>query len=621
MPLRIILFVVFVSSCTFITPALAEKAATGNDASFTVEDISWKAEQDSWIYKLKGSRTPTFTRYELFSPHRLRLDIAEGALPEDLDLPLEPEEGPVSEIREKTVENAEVEISRLEFLLREDIEYEVQGRGDNIVIKLSLLGQKGQEGEDSAPAESDGQLISDISISEQPEGESIHIDAGAPIHSVEASEVSGSKTEPAQLIVNIDSVGTEELVRQGPEDSLISRIEAEPYQGGSRLRIDSASSRLFGYKILTSEDGLTIKVQSRESGTDELLAAITEGDGKKKRGSGRKPKEISPQAQVSKKKVDRRQDPAYGEDSFTQSGYSGKKVSVDFYQTGLHNVFRIIGEVSGRNIIVAEGVSGTLTLSLKEVPWDFMLDIIINLKDLNKQEQFNTIIISPADKKFEWPGKDDKEDLVVSRPSILSREAETTRGKMEEAQLLRRAQKAEQAGNMQQALSYYEKLFKLDPERGDVAARITRLALTKLDLNAKAAHYGRKAYRLKPEEKELALLTATAYGRIGKPKEAVEYYEIATSGSRPSEQALKGYAAFSERYNSHRMALKLWERYEEIYGASLVTMVSRARISDLLGEKEKATEIYRRLKLSGYEIPSDLAEYIDNRIGDNRGGN
>ncbi|MFW5906447.1 MAG: energy transducer TonB, partial [Desulfobia sp.] len=312
-------------------------------------------------------------------------------------------------------------------------------------------------------------------------------------------------------------------------------------------------------------------------------------------------------------------DTAYDEEPFSRSGYSGEKVTVDFYQTGLHNVFRIIGEVSGRNIIVAEGVSGTLTLSLNEVPWDFMLDIILNLKNLNKEEQFNTIIISPADKKFEWPGQGDKEDLVVSRPSpVVSKEAEDTRGKMEEAQLLRRAKKAEQAGNTKEALSYYEKVFKLDPERGDVAARITRLALTKLELNAKAAHYGRIACRLKPEEKELALLTATAYARIGKPKEAVEYYEIATSGAQPSEQALKGYAAFSEKYNSHRMALRLWEKYEEIYGASLETMVSRARILDLLGKKEKATEIYRRLKLSGYEIPSDLAEYIDNRVG-NRG--
>ncbi|PIP43434.1 MAG: hypothetical protein COX17_07020, partial [Deltaproteobacteria bacterium CG23_combo_of_CG06-09_8_20_14_all_60_8] len=94
---------------------------------------------------------------------------------------------------------------------------------------------------------------------------------------------------------------------------------------------------------------------------------------------------------------------AQGREELAFAGYTKERITVDFFKIDLHNVFRLIGEVSGLNIVVDEAVKGSLTLALNDVPWDFALDVILNLKDLQKMERFNTIMILPKDRKIDWP--------------------------------------------------------------------------------------------------------------------------------------------------------------------------------------------------------------------------
>jgi len=51
-----------------------------------------------------------------------------------------------------------------------------------------------------------------------------------------------------------------------------------------------------------------------------------------------------------------------------------------------------------------------------EVPWDFAMDIILNLKGLQKEERYNTIVISPTSKKFMWPEEPEKA-LEIKAPT------------------------------------------------------------------------------------------------------------------------------------------------------------------------------------------------------------
>lgn len=63
--------------------------------------------------------------------------------------------------------------------------------------------------------------------------------------------------------------------------------------------------------------------------------------------------------------------------------YSGEKIALDFYQTDIKNVFRILREVSGKNFAIDKDVSGKVTLTLdKPVPWDQVMDLVLRMNQL-----------------------------------------------------------------------------------------------------------------------------------------------------------------------------------------------------------------------------------------------
>jgi len=63
--------------------------------------------------------------------------------------------------------------------------------------------------------------------------------------------------------------------------------------------------------------------------------------------------------------------------------YTGEKIALDFYDTDIKNVFRILREVSGKNFAVDKEVTGKVTLSLdKPVPWDQVLDLVLRMNRL-----------------------------------------------------------------------------------------------------------------------------------------------------------------------------------------------------------------------------------------------
>lgn len=73
--------------------------------------------------------------------------------------------------------------------------------------------------------------------------------------------------------------------------------------------------------------------------------------------------------------------------------YTGETISLDFQNADLHNIIRIIGEVSGKNIVVSDDVSGKVTLKLKDVPWDQALDIVLSARNLGVEESGNVLTV------------------------------------------------------------------------------------------------------------------------------------------------------------------------------------------------------------------------------------
>ena len=81
----------------------------------------------------------------------------------------------------------------------------------------------------------------------------------------------------------------------------------------------------------------------------------------------------------------------------TRQGYKGEKLSLNFQNVEVRAVLQVIADFTGLNIITSDTVTGSLTLRLKDIPWDQALDIIMQTKGLDMRKNGNVVLIAPRD--------------------------------------------------------------------------------------------------------------------------------------------------------------------------------------------------------------------------------
>ncbi|MCC7115299.1 MAG: type IV pilus secretin PilQ [Burkholderiales bacterium] len=81
----------------------------------------------------------------------------------------------------------------------------------------------------------------------------------------------------------------------------------------------------------------------------------------------------------------------------TRGGYKGEKVSFNFQSIDVRSVLQVIADFTGLNIITSDTVQGSLTLRLKDIPWDQALDIILQTKGLDMRKNGNVVLIAPRE--------------------------------------------------------------------------------------------------------------------------------------------------------------------------------------------------------------------------------
>ncbi len=84
--------------------------------------------------------------------------------------------------------------------------------------------------------------------------------------------------------------------------------------------------------------------------------------------------------------------------SATAASFRGKKVTIDIQDADIVNVVRLIGDVSGKNVVIGEEVKGKVTVKLKNVPWDQALDVVLKTKDLGQETKGGIIRVVPQAK-------------------------------------------------------------------------------------------------------------------------------------------------------------------------------------------------------------------------------
>ncbi|MEZ9072555.1 type IV pilus secretin PilQ [Vibrio splendidus] len=73
----------------------------------------------------------------------------------------------------------------------------------------------------------------------------------------------------------------------------------------------------------------------------------------------------------------------------------GKLISINFQDIPVRNVLQLIADYNDFNLVVSDSVVGNLTLRLDGVPWQQVLDIILQVKGLDKRIDGNVILVAP----------------------------------------------------------------------------------------------------------------------------------------------------------------------------------------------------------------------------------
>jgi type IV pilus assembly protein PilQ len=75
--------------------------------------------------------------------------------------------------------------------------------------------------------------------------------------------------------------------------------------------------------------------------------------------------------------------------------YTGERMGLDFFDTDIRNVFRLLADYSGENFAIDKDVIGKVTLAFdKPVPWDQVLDLVLRMNQLDKIQEGGIIRIA-----------------------------------------------------------------------------------------------------------------------------------------------------------------------------------------------------------------------------------
>jgi type IV pilus assembly protein PilQ len=79
------------------------------------------------------------------------------------------------------------------------------------------------------------------------------------------------------------------------------------------------------------------------------------------------------------------------------SGYNGEKLSLNFQNIEVRALLQVIADFTNFNVVTSDTVTGSVTLRLKDVPWDQALDIIMQSRGLGVRKNGNVLWIAPKD--------------------------------------------------------------------------------------------------------------------------------------------------------------------------------------------------------------------------------
>jgi len=331
-------------SASNITPSQQESTSP---FLVTLKNITAVETDTGCSLSIIADKQPTYTVFKLSNPERLVIDLPSTTAEKGLS-GITIHNKLINTIEPQQKQYDGKNFLRLEIGLNKPVTYTAKNVTNSLLINLTA--KKSTVQQDTSVVR-----INDVSFMQKPQRH-IVITADNDIKKY----FSNTLKKPNRLVIDIPKAeSTLEKTSFPVDDAFVERIRVGQNKDMVRIVTDFTGTRFPLYQIAQQENRIQVNLSS-EKKKPESNAPVTEQ---------------SVESEAA--------EPSAGEEKQADR-YTGEKISLDFKDADIKNVFRLISDISGLNIIVSENVSGKVTLKLENIPWDEVLDIILETNNLGK---------------------------------------------------------------------------------------------------------------------------------------------------------------------------------------------------------------------------------------------
>ncbi|MFO0550280.1 MAG: type IV pilus secretin PilQ [Polyangiaceae bacterium] len=392
-----------------LTAAFAVSAHAEPATLLKVTDVTLSAPSEGAArVVVRANARPTYSARITDQGTRILLDISDAVVG---DAPAAIVEGNrvVSGVMTQSFKDPTT--TRVLIQLAHQAQYSVRSTDDGLIIDLveaektaaAPAGQVSQAPTPAAVEDTDAVEVKDVRFSHSGDRDRIVIDLDRDAKYVERSAKGTLKVElpsarlPKSLERKLDVGAFGGVVKS------VSSYEKQTKGGGVVIEIERAE----GSKWLVSREGNQIVCTL----SAEALPSSDTGKGADG-GAARKTKTVAreesydlPQVETSigdVESVESDQADAYLPSMANQvqnntdaKAGAGRRIDLDLKDADIHDVLRLLADVGRVNVVTADNVSGSVTIRMRNVPWDQALETVLQAKGLGMVRKGNLIRVAP----------------------------------------------------------------------------------------------------------------------------------------------------------------------------------------------------------------------------------
>jgi len=413
--LVLILVLVLGAGCTSLkseTPESTETLIEENEVRRQVNylhHVAVSTSDDQIVIHINTEQKPVYTSIKQDFPLGIFVYLPDTVFSPDFVTP-ESSSGPVAAIRAEYADPEKTTV-RLEVLLNQDLAYEVLEETNGLQVVLHLPDSRPHVAPPSNP-----EINTAVQNTASPQ-------MSAPAAEPSAVRVTGIEFNPDEAgyadiqVTTTDAVSYDTVWKTEDQLDLILYNARIPERFQRPLRTSStgtAVDRVQPHPGSAEDTDARIEIRIREKVPYQVvqdenriflrfdpLYSVSSAAGALNSGALNQPVPMGLAAMESE-----------------TSGYSGEKIKLDFFDTDIKNVFRILRSVSGLNFAVDRDVQGKVTMTLeKPVPWDQVLDLVLKMNGLGKKMEGDVVRIATI-QTLRQEEKDEQDDIAARKKAL-----------------------------------------------------------------------------------------------------------------------------------------------------------------------------------------------------------